>query len=107
MKLVFEEVFVDPAPFVEELKQTPIPTCPHVLSVWKSFKGGTLLAATSHASVKEGGRKPTNGPSGSGSSCRIRSTTPDGRTTSVLNSPSTRLQSFDRPDIGAACKDRW
>lgn len=33
MKLVFEEVFVDPAPFVEELKQTPIPTCPHVLSV--------------------------------------------------------------------------
>ncbi|XP_016361867.1 uncharacterized protein LOC107703658 [Sinocyclocheilus anshuiensis] len=26
MKLVFEEVFADPAPFVEELKQIPIPT---------------------------------------------------------------------------------
>ncbi|XP_057182524.1 uncharacterized protein LOC130549346 isoform X2 [Triplophysa rosa] len=75
MKLVFEEVFADPTPFVEKLKKIPIPE-----PLSSQFERPSKEEVV-HRHVSRFSRKPTNCPSGSGNSCRMRSTTQDGRTT--------------------------
>ncbi|XP_067282054.1 uncharacterized protein [Pseudorasbora parva] len=67
MKLVFEELFADPAPFVQELMQIPIPTSRS--SVQNAFKGGSCWPPCL-ALQSRGSQKPTNCPSASGNSSR-------------------------------------
>lgn len=78
MRLVFVEVFEDPANYVEELRKVPIP-----VSLSEQFDRPAkedLIAR--HVQVQSsGGRKPTQFPPASGNSCRIRRTTHDGMTT--------------------------